>query len=86
MGTVQITKEMLDTLPASVGQNIVVYDAKTRKAFFFIKNRNSYRLKMALNKRQKKIEVRPDDCTCRLKPNGILELDRTADVFTKDFA
>lgn len=70
-----ITKELLDSFAIPIGRQFVLYDVAGRKVYFFIRNRNDYRLKMIRGKRRFPITVKPDDICIRLNYNGTIERD-----------
>lgn len=51
----------LDALDIPIGASLVIYDAATRKALFFRKEKNGYHHTLTRNKRAKPISVRDND-------------------------
>lgn len=78
-------KEVLEAihfLNPQVGDEIVAYDVKSRKVFFFHQSENGVRTKYVRNKRGRLTSIRKTDRFVRIEKDGKLTDNREGFVMT----
>ena len=77
-----ITSAMLDVANINPGENVVLYDKRTRRAYFFKRTTTGYTLVLVRDKRSKPITVRDNDALLSVDFDGSVAVGDAFGVFS----